>query len=187
MVLLFAFGGNDLSEIIRSYGLFWKADQVFWNSSSKNAALLCHPARAKSRVVNIKDQVGIYVLYEGHQIVYVGQVGAGNSKLFSRLKRHRADHLAGRWDTFSWFGLRKILASGELSTESLRTTSSKRVSLNQVEAVMIASAEPRLNKQGGRFGKNATKCVQVRDPRLGKTDSEKLEELWRYLRGSQKN
>ena len=130
----------------------------------------------------MKDQIGIYVLYSGHQIIYVGQTGAGNSRLFSRLKRHRSDHLAGRWDKFSWFGLLRLLKGGGLSTESLRTTSSLRVSLNHIEAVLLAAAEPALNKQGGRFGKQAKKFLQYRDATtLGKTESEMIQEIWKSL------
>ena len=41
-----------------------------------------------------------------------GKLGAGNSTLFSRLKNHLSDHLADRWDKFSWFGVRKVNKSG---------------------------------------------------------------------------
>ncbi len=140
-----------MAGIIQSYGIFWKESDVYWSTTSKNAKLLGYPVRARySGPFNMKDQIGIYVLYSGHEIIYVGQTGSGNSRLFSRLKRHRNDHLAGRWDRFSWFGLLRLLKGGSLSAENLRTTASLRVSLNHIEAVLLAASEPALNKQGGR-------------------------------------
>ncbi|EED33289.1 hypothetical protein NOR53_1009 [gamma proteobacterium NOR5-3] len=77
-----------------------------------------------------------------------------------------------------------MLRGGQLAAENMRTTSSVRVSLNQIEAVLLAASEPYLNKQGGRFGKRATQFMQIRDERLGITDSEMLREIWERLRES---
>jgi hypothetical protein len=61
-----------------------------------------------------------------------------------------------------------------------KARSSFEVALNQIEAVMIASAEPSLNKQGGRFGKNR-KFLQVRDERLGPTQEEMIKSVYEQL------
>ena len=90
-------------------------------------------------------------------MIYVGQPGSGNQRLFGRLKRHRRDALAGRWDHFSWFGLRRVKANGELSTEKLKATATIATALNHMEAVLISAAEPSLNKQGGRYGEDASR------------------------------
>jgi hypothetical protein len=111
-------------------------------------------------------------------MVYVGQTVGRKQRLFGRLKRHRKDVLAGRWDTFSWFGMRRVLKKGTLANVSQRAGSPVEKALDLMEAILIAAAEPQLNRQGGRFGKSATKYLQVRDDRLGKTQEQMIEEIW---------
>lgn len=172
-----------MTGIIQSYGLFWSADDVFWGRGSQPGALWGVPARARSSTrIDFRDQIGIYVLYEGHCMIYVGQAGARNTRLFSRLKKHRKDFLARRWDHFSWFGLRRVLARGKLSTEKLRATSTIAAALNHMEAVLIAAAEPSLNRQGGRFGRDAVRYLQVRDARLGLAKSQMIRDIWEHLK-----
>jgi hypothetical protein len=50
-------------------------------------------------------------------MVYAGQVGSGNQKL-DRLEQHRRDSLAGRWNKFSWFGLRRVKKTQDLANEA---------------------------------------------------------------------
>ncbi|GAB5415818.1 MAG: hypothetical protein Cons2KO_34210 [Congregibacter sp.] len=165
--------------IIQSYGLFWTPDDVYWGRGRQAGELLGIPVKAKTAdPINFRDQVGIYVLYSGHEIVYVGQAGAKNAKLFGRLKKHRSDALQNRWDKFSWFGLRRPFKEFELSTASQGTQATLGTALNHIEAVLIASAEPPLNRQGGRFGRGSKRYLQVRDPRLGPTESDMVRELW---------
>lgn len=97
-----------MSGIIQCYGLFWREEDVFWGAGRTRGQLLGVPARLRTATpTDFRQQVGIYVLYSGHQMIYVGQTGSGKRKLFSRLKAHRRDSLADRWDRFSWFGLRR--------------------------------------------------------------------------------
>jgi len=169
-----------MAGIIRSYGLFWSVDNVFWGSGSNSGTLLGVPARAKtSHPIDFRYQIGIYILYDGHHMIYVGQAGSKNQRLFGRLKRHRKDMLTNRWDHFSWFGLRNVKVSGALSNEKLRAGASIPSILNHIEAVLIAAAEPNLNKQGGRFGRETKRYLQVRDERLGLTHKQMIEELWK--------
>ena len=67
----------------------------------------------KTEPIDFRTQAGIYVLYFGHERVYFGQAGSGKQMLFNRLRTHRKDQLAGRWDKFSWFGLCGVLGSGK--------------------------------------------------------------------------
>lgn len=165
--------------IIKSYGLFWTPDDVHWGRGRQAGQLLGIPAREKrSDPIDFRDQVGIYVLYLNEKIVYVGQAGAKNAKLFGRLKKHRNDVLQNRWNRFSWFGLRRVLSKGELSVEKQGTQATLGSALNHIEAVLIASAEPNLNRQGGRFGKGSTRYLQVRDERLGPTEADMVREIW---------
>lgn len=171
-----------MADIIQAYGLFWKKDNVFWGAGSNPGALFGVSARARrGTVIDFRDQIGIYILYQGHRMIYVGQAGSGNRFLFKRLRSHKRDVLAGRWDTFSWFGLRRVLLSGRLSKVNRRATSPLSATLNHMEAVLIAGAEPALNRQGGRFGGSAKRYLQVRDERLGLTDQQMIRDVWEEL------
>jgi len=83
-----------------------------------------------------------------------GQVGAGNQKLFTRLKQHTRDSLAGRWNKFSWFGIRWVKKNNELANEADGKHSTHAEVLNHIEAILIHAAEPKQNRQGGRFGED---------------------------------
>jgi len=165
--------------MIKSIGLFWRRDQVYWGAGSKAGALLGVPSNSKTGIpVDFRDQIGIYVLYSDYNPVYVGQAGSGHAKLLSRLKHHRKDDLAERWDRFSWFGLRSALVKGRLSAETEKAHPRIGTVLNHVEAILIHSMEPPMNRQSGRFGENVTRYLQVRDERLGPTQEEMVRRLW---------
>ncbi len=139
--------------IIRSYGVHWHIDRVFWGRPNVRGTLLGAASRsARARPVDFREQRGIYVLYADYEIVYVGQAGAGNHRLFNRLKAHRTDHLSERWNRFSWFGTQWVTQTGELSMDTQAVHDSTEVALNILEAVSITIAEPRLNLQRGRWG-----------------------------------
>ena len=59
-----------------------------------------------STPVNFTEQVGVYVLYDVHRPVYVGRVT--EPRIGIRLFDHTRDRLTGRWDRFSWFGVRGV-------------------------------------------------------------------------------
>ena len=167
----------DLEDklLVRSVGLFWEASYVFWGAGSKAGALFGVPAKNVSvEPIDFRDQVGIYVLYAGYQMVYVGQTGSKNTFLLNRLKQHGKDDLAGRWDRFSWFGLRWVKKNGELSAVVDAHHPSTSRTLNHIEAILIHAAEPPLNRQGGRFGDDVVRYIQSRDNRLGPTDRDLL-------------
>src|ERR1700680_4765828 len=68
--------------------------------------------------VEFREQRGIYALYANYDLVYVGQTGAGDDRLFKRLKVHRTDHLAERWDRFSWFGTQWVTKQHQISNDT---------------------------------------------------------------------
>lgn len=174
-----------MSSIIKCYGLLWRADWVSWNATPRSSNLLLgRNVRSKSQVVDMKDQTGIYVLYQGDNMVYVGQSGARQQKLYQRLKAHKSDHLSGRWDTFSWFGLRKVINNGAALAAPTKKAAHLTIAqaLNEIEAVLIAAAEPRLNKNSGNVKKHTTQYVQIRDDeRLGPTEPEMLRRILEQL------
>ena len=139
--------------MIRSYGLHWHIDRVFWGKQNNPGTLRGAASRSpRARAVDFREQRGIYALYADHELVYTGQTGAGNDRLFKRLKAHRSDHLSERWNRFSWFGTQWVTQRNELSMDTAEVHQSVETALNTLEAVSIAIAEPRLNLQRGRWG-----------------------------------
>jgi hypothetical protein len=168
--------------LIHTLGLFWKEEDVFWGAGSQAGMLLGVPAGGRTQEpVDFRMQTGIYVLYADYEIVYVGQAGVRNQKLMQRLKQHRKDDLAGRWNRFSWFGTRKILRGGKLSSEREQAHAKTSAVLNHIEGILIHAVEPPLNRQGGKFGRDVHRYLQVRDKRLGLTDSELLKMIHEKL------
>ena len=171
--------------LIKNYGLFWKADHVFWGKPNVSGTLMGIPAKSRTfGNVDFREQTGIYVLYRDFRIIYIGQAGHGDStrKLFQRLKDHRSDHLAGRWDSFSWFGLRKVTMRGELGAEASAHHMSKQTALNQIEAILIHSSEPPLNRQGGKWGRDVEQYLQFVDPNiLGAPIDRMIQEIHKKL------
>lgn len=131
----------------------WRRDHIFWGRGSNKG---CIEGRRSSRIIDFRDQIGVYVLYdETRRPIYVGQAGQGNARLFIRLRSHTRDHLAHRWHYVSWFGLLSVnRASSRLSGHDdpgKRVRGTLRSTLNEIEGVLIAATEPSFNKQGARF------------------------------------
>lgn len=147
--------------MIQSYGLHWRIDRVFWGRPNTSGTLLGAASRSpKARPVDFRRQRGIYALYADYELVYVGQTGAGNDRLFKRLKDHKNDHLSERWNRFSWFGTQWVTSiTGKLSADKAKVGGSVEATLNILESVSIAIAEPRLNLQRGKWS-DATKYFQ---------------------------
>lgn len=165
----------DRKLLIRSVGLFWEAGNIHWGAGSQAGAVYGVPAKnVTADPIDFREQIGIYVLYAGYQMIYVGQAGSKNMYLLDRLKRHRKDDLSGRWDRFSWFGLRWVKQNGDLSAVAQAHHPSTARTLNHIEAMLIHAAEPPLNRQGGRFGDDVIRYVQWRDRRLGPSDRDLL-------------
>jgi hypothetical protein len=142
---------------IESYGKWWRRDKIFWGTGGKgdNKGHLKGVAKgSKSIVVDFREQIGIYVLFNtDRDVVYVGQAGIGNKKLFGRLSDHRTDHRRDRWTYFSWFGLRgKNPTTDTLSAhhkpQSKLPGRRRKDALHETEAVLMAVVEPPLNKKG---------------------------------------
>jgi hypothetical protein len=163
---------------ILNLGARWKAKDVYWETSTKNAKLLGVKTRALlGPVANFAHQSGIYVLYADFTPIYVGQA---NKSLFARLKSHHLhDDLAGRWDRFSWFGFRRVIGASKLklSMPDVNFHISTKQLLDHLEAMMIHAFEPALNGQVGRFGESVSRYKQIRDERLGPGDRQLIETI----------
>ncbi|MBI1366788.1 MAG: hypothetical protein GC153_12645 [Alphaproteobacteria bacterium] len=168
--------------LIKNYGLFWKKSDVFWGRQRNPGHLKGIRATSLTTApVDFREQQGIYVLYdESFQLVYVGQAGSQQSqRLFKRIKQHTRDQLADRWTRFSWFGIRAVNQTGALRAEARAAHPSIVNILDHVEAILIATAEPRHNRQGGRFGDNVEQYLQYRDEdNLGLESNEMIREIW---------
>jgi hypothetical protein len=139
--------------MIQCYGVHWHIERVFWGRQNVTGTLLGAASRSpRARPVDFRNQRGIYALYADYELVYVGQTGAGTDRLFSRLKFHRTDHLSERWNRFSWFGTQWVTQRNVLSADTAAISETVEASLNVLEAVSIAIAEPRLNLQRGKWG-----------------------------------
>lgn len=154
---------------IKNFGLQWNRDAVHWYGNKGDAGRLMGEgpigyAKKNQTQTDFREQIGIYVLYSDGKAIYVGQAGSGNNTLFSRLKQHLTDHLADRWDKFSWFGVRKVNKDGSISkaqgdlNRNLKATEI----LDLIEGLMINVIEPPLNKQGARW-KNIDQYYQFEE------------------------
>jgi hypothetical protein len=141
--------------MIQTYGLHWTIDRVDWGKPGvgNSGTLLGAATRSrKAKPVDFRKQRGIYALYADYELVYAGQTGASNDRLFKRLKHHRNDHLSERWNRFSWFGTQWVTKSNRLSEDTASVSQTVEAALNILEAVSIAISEPKLNLQRGRWG-----------------------------------
>ncbi|PKL90772.1 MAG: hypothetical protein CVV21_11505 [Candidatus Goldiibacteriota bacterium HGW-Goldbacteria-1] len=79
----------------------------------------------------IQDKPGIYSLYKDNKLVYVGLA----SNMINRLKTHRKDKHAEKWDRFSIY----LTATNE--------------HLKELESLLLRVAEPKRNSQSGKLSK----------------------------------
>jgi len=133
-----------VANLITEYGLHWEADKVEWGRGAANPReiLGVEANRLRSPETDFAPRAAIYVLQtERFEVVHIGQAGKGKrTSLGPLLGEHRRDELAHRWTLFSWFGV----ASGV-------GTVSKTLALHQMEAMLIATADPRLKLRQGRW------------------------------------
>jgi hypothetical protein len=116
-------------EIVSSFGMFWRRDAVDWTPTLK----LLGMQKIGATPVNFNKQLGIYLLYDGREVIYVGR--ATDRPLRKRLYEHTMDRMSARWDRFSWFGLLPVSAAGELGTLPLTFDAAKLIPA--LEAILI--------------------------------------------------
>lgn len=156
------------SGALRAFGMFWRRDLVFWSGSK----LLGRQGTGATEV-NFSGQIGVYLLHDRERVIYVGRT---IDTLFARLKAHTLDRLGGRWDRFSWFGLRSVNADGSLSDTAVPW--SHEVVVETMEALLIESLEPPLNRRrGDNF--SGVEYIQAIDPQI---EAEKKKALFEELR-----
>jgi hypothetical protein len=152
--------GADAEQVaetgaLRAFGMFWQRELVVWSG-----AKLLGRQSAGATEVNFAAQVGVYLLHDRERVIYVGRA---TDTLFARLKVHTSDRLGGRWDRFSWFGLRNVNSEGELSNSEVPWKHD--VVIETMEALLIESLEPPLNRRrGDNF--SGVEYTQAIDPQI---------------------
>lgn len=158
---------NEKQRIVNSFGIYWNRELVHWKSSPDLLGI--QQVGAKS--VNFKDQIGIYILHDNRESIYVGQ--AIEQPLGVRLKNHISDRLGGRWDRFSWFGFHPVSEEGKLLCNTIYEQLSIQDLGNLLEAILIESIEPRQNrKQGNLF--SGIEYLQMESPEIKRKKKEEL-------------
>jgi hypothetical protein len=143
--------------LINAFGMFWSRERVQWRTSMPR---LLGVQQSGSAPVNFTAQAGVYLLYDGRSVVYVGKVI--ESRLGLRLFEHTRDRLSGRWDRFSWFGVRAVRDDGEL-TPIPPAEIAVATLISTMEALLIEGLEPPQNRRQGD-GFNAVEFIQETDP-----------------------
>lgn len=137
---------KDVFKIINAFGIYWNRNKIYWKTTPDLLGI----QQIGASEVNFKDQIGIYLLHDSRETIYVGQ--AINQTLGQRLKNHTLDRLSGRWDRFSWFGFYPVSEDGRLFTDLKFENISVQNLGDILEAILIESMEPRQNrKQGNLF------------------------------------
>lgn len=147
------------SAIINAFGMFWRRELVDWKQKPK---LLGQQLKG-SDAVNFCDQQGIYLLYDGREVIYVGR--SVDRPIGQRLFEHTRDRLATRWDRFSWFGILPVSNNGELGAPP--DTVQADLLLPTFEALLIEALEPRQNRKRGDDLQDA-EFIQLIDPSIKK-------------------
>lgn len=149
-------------KIITSFGIYWDREKIHWKTNPD----LFGRQQTGATSVNFKDQIGIYLLHDTRETIYVGK--ATEQTIARRLQQHTTDRLNGRWNRFSWFGLYSIREEGSLD---ITQNSHKNVPFANIitllEAVLIESIEPRQNRKQGDL-LNGIEYLQIEDPEIKK-------------------
>lgn len=135
--------------------MYWSRDAVEWVRSPR----ILGKQYGGSTLVNFCDQVGVYLLYDGREVIHVGR--ATERGLGIRLYEHTWDRLASRWDRFSWFGLSPVAEDGTLQSMPVTFDASKLGPA--LEAILVEAVEPRQNRKRGD-DLAQVEYLQVEDP-----------------------
>jgi len=152
-------------RLITSLGMFWRRDAIEWVAAPK----LLGMQQIGAKAVDFCQQAGIYLLYDGREVVYVGR--STDRPLGRRLYEHTYDRFSTRWDRFSWFGLRPVSDDGELG-EMPKSCQSETI-IPALEAVLIEALEPRQNRRRGD-DLSDVEYFQKNDP---ETEKRKLKQM----------
>ena len=132
-------GARDV--IVACFGMFWEREPIDWRTIPQLSGMQF----TGSDPVDFCDQLGVYLLYDSREVIYVGRTT--DRPLGRRLSEHTRDRLRTRWNRFSWFGLLPVDDSGTLG--NLPDSFSSSNMIPTLEAVLIEALEPRQNRKRG--------------------------------------
>lgn len=134
------------TKLIQSYGMYWVRDVINWHSNTRLLGVQAFGADA----IDLSEMRGIYMLYDGREVIYVGQA---TDSILKRLIQHTKNRLATRWNRFSWFGIDKVGEDGKLIKIDNKVVSNINTLIDALEGILIEGLEPRQNRrQGDNFG-----------------------------------
>jgi hypothetical protein len=139
--------------------MFWQRSAVEWVSTPR----LLGMQQIGATPVDFCGQLGIYLLYDGREVVYVGRTT--ERPLGRRLYEHTLDRMSVWWDRFSWFGLLPVSETGELGELPASFAATKLIPA--LEAILIEALEPRQNRKRGD-DLVAVEYIQKSDPEIEK-------------------
>jgi len=151
--------GEEQYEIVSSFGMFWKRNAIEWVATPRVLGM----QQIGATPVDFFKQLGIYLLYDGREVIYVGRTT--DRPLGKRLYEHTIDRMSARWDRFSWFGLLPVSDSGTLGP--LPDTFDAAKLIPALEAILIEALEPRQNRKRGD-DLAAVEYIQKVDPEIEK-------------------
>lgn len=128
--------------LIQSLGMYWRSSDVVW----KNRPRILGQQQSGSDLIDFCEQIGVYLLHDRSRVIYVGR--SVDRPLGQRLYEHTKDRLSGRWDRFSWFGLKAVSEDGTLEHCDLAVNDTE-VVISSLEAVLIEALEPPQNRRRG--------------------------------------
>lgn len=129
-------------SLITAFGKRWSKAIFMQNKCTLKGRSITN----QKQINDFTDQPGVYVLYNGKQLVYVGQ--SSRRSLSKRLQNHTADRLANKWDTFSWFVFSEIDAENGCKRNDIINVRLE-VLIDDIEAILIESCNPQENKKQG--------------------------------------
>jgi hypothetical protein len=139
---------------ILNYGLDWEWDKSIYNRHEMLGET------GKHEPVDFYDQIGIYTLKKTDKIVYVGKACSVKDGIGWRVAAHAGYSGAdkkGKWNTFSWFGMRPVGVRDLLKRPNVRMETTAVVS--DIEALLIYLLDTKLNKARGKY-KHMTEFFQ---------------------------
>jgi hypothetical protein len=146
----------DITGGINAFGVYWAKDLINWKTPK-----LLGQQQAGASTVDLSEQIGIYLLYDGREVVYVGR--SIDRPIIQRLLEHTRDRLGARWDRLSWFGLYPVTDKGALKKETAPLASEELI--QTLESVLIESMEPRQNRKRGNIF-SSIEYIQIPDPKV---------------------
>lgn len=152
-------------SVISAFGMFWRREAVEWNTNPK----LLGMEQLGADAVDFCKQNGIYLLYDGREVIYVGR--ATDRPLGKRLYEHTVGRLSTRWDRFSWFGMLPVSDAGLLGEMPSAFTAEKIIPA--MEAILIEALEPRQNRKRGD-DLSAVEYFQKEDPEIQKKKARQM-------------